>query len=135
MRSHRVDRITDYASPTAGHWARVQPTRVALMPTPVGMQPTAYVRAAWAERRFGETPSVEVASVHDGTTWALRAEWSGVSAPHSDFPDAFAIALPVRGNPALIPRAQLEVMPTLPEVFHNPALVGSIYGRYLSQIN
>jgi pimeloyl-ACP methyl ester carboxylesterase len=36
---------------------------------------------------------------------------------------------------ALIPRAQLEVMPTLPEVFHNPALVGAIYGRYLSQIN
>ena len=35
---------------------------------------------------------------------------------------------------ALIPRAQLEIMPTLPEVFHNPALVGSIYGRYLAQV-
>ena len=36
---------------------------------------------------------------------------------------------------ALIPRAQLEIMPTLPEVFLNPQLVGAIYGRYLSQIH
>ncbi len=102
MRSHRVDRITDYASPTAGHWARVQPTRVALMPTPVGMQPTAYVRAAWAERRFGETPSVEVASVHDGTTWAMHVKWT--SQPSQDpagFPDALAVALPVTHDAVL----------------------------------
>jgi esterase/lipase len=34
----------------------------------------------------------------------------------------------------LIPRARLEIVPPLPEVFHNPALVGSIYGRYLAQL-
>ncbi len=35
---------------------------------------------------------------------------------------------------SMIPRARLEVMPTLPEVFHNPEMVGAIYGRYLSQL-
>ncbi len=34
----------------------------------------------------------------------------------------------------LIPRARLEIVPPLPEVFHNPTLVGSIYGRYLAQL-
>ena len=36
---------------------------------------------------------------------------------------------------ALIPRAQIEIMPTLPEVFHNPGMVGAIYGRYLAQVH
>ncbi|MBK6658326.1 MAG: hypothetical protein IPG43_09360 [Proteobacteria bacterium] len=65
------------------------------------MQPTAYVRNAWQGRSYGVVSAISVASVHDGENWALRAEWPGVSAPAGDFPDAFAIALPVRGNPVL----------------------------------
>ena len=102
MRSHRVDTIDDYASPTDPHWARVKPTRVALMPTPVGMQPTAYVRAAWAERKFGETPAVEVASVHDGTRWAIHVKWTSQPAERTDeFPDALAVALPIARDAVL----------------------------------
>ncbi|MBK6657503.1 MAG: hypothetical protein IPG43_04795 [Proteobacteria bacterium] len=85
----------------ADDWQSQPSTAVRMMPTPLGLQPTAYIRNAWRDQSWGRVEVISVASVHDGTTWALRAEWSGVSAPHSDFPDAFAIALPVRGNPAL----------------------------------
>lgn len=102
MRSHRVDTIADYLSPTDGHWARVKPTRVALMPTPLGMQPTAYIRAAWAERQFGATPAVEAASVHDGTTWAIHLKWTSQPPKGPDeFPDALAVALPITRDAVL----------------------------------
>ena len=102
MRSHRVDRIADYASPTDRRWERLTPTRVELMPTPLGMQPTGYVRAAWAERSFGETPAVEVASVHDGRHWAIHAKWTGQPAgPSNEFPDALAVALPITRDAVL----------------------------------
>jgi len=82
--------------------------QIGLMPTPLQMQPTEYIRASWESRKYGQTPKLEVASVHDGEMWALHASWHGNSPtpggsvdPLSIFPDAFAIALPVRNNPVL----------------------------------
>lgn len=108
MKSHRVDSIKNYLTPDAAHWARVPATQVNMMPTPLQMQPTEYIRVSWANKQYGQIQKLEVASVHDGETWALRATWTGSSPGEresadalSDFPDALAIALPVRNNPVL----------------------------------
>ena len=101
MRTHRVDSIKDYLSPNAAHWVRVPKEQVAMMPTPLPMQPTEYIRNSWANKPYGQIQQLEVASVHDGETWALRATWTGSGPGERDFPDALAIALPVRNNPVL----------------------------------
>lgn len=101
MKSHRVSTIKDYQSPDAAGWSKIAAEDIALIPTPLAMQPTEYIRKSWEAKPYGATKTVRVASVHDGETWALHASWSGVSPPGKDFADAIAIALPVRGKPAL----------------------------------
>lgn len=101
MKVHRVKQIRDYLSPTGGGWAAIPTDSVELIPTPLAMQPTDYIRRSWEGRRYGTVKALRVASVHDGETWALHAQWAGVSPAGTDFPDAFAIALPVRGQPPL----------------------------------
>lgn len=114
MQTVRVPDVTPYREPAAADWQRLTAESVRMTATPLGLQPTVYVRKAWQDRAWGEVGSVTVASVHDGETWALRATWSGVSAADADFPDAFACALPLRGNPALAlmgaPDAPLHVL-------------------------
>ncbi len=102
MRSHRVDTIKDFLSPQSQYWSRVQPTQVMMVPTPIAMQPTAYVRNTWADRKYGETTSIDVASVHDGATWAVLVQWSSaVAHGPTEFADALAVALPVSRNAVL----------------------------------
>jgi complex iron-sulfur molybdoenzyme family reductase subunit gamma len=101
MKSRRVDSIKNYLTPGAAHWARVPAAQIDMMPTPLPMQPTEYIRVSWANKQYGQTQKLEVASVHDGETWALRATWPGSGPGERDFPDALAIALPVRNNPVL----------------------------------
>lgn len=96
MRSHRVDAITPYLAPASESWARLDQTRIALVPTPLPMQPTAYVRSSWAGREFGQTPAVDVSTAHDGKTWAVRIGWkTAKSRPDAEFPEAVAVALPI----------------------------------------
>lgn len=105
MKTHRVDTIKNFLAPNSAYWARVPVTQVDMMPAPLAMQPTEYVRNSWENKAYGQTAKIAVASVHDGETWALRATWStppGETAGKAgtpDFPDALALALPVRNNP------------------------------------
>lgn len=101
MRSPRVSHIREYLDPAAPGWPSAPAELVAMIPTPLGMQPTEYVRKSWDNRPYGAVKEVRVASVHDGHSWALRASWSGVSPAGGDFPDALAVALPVSGKPVL----------------------------------
>ena len=101
MKTRRVDSIKNYLSPGSAHWARVPAAKVDMMPTPLQMQPTEYIRNSWEKRPYGQTQKLDVASVHDGHTWALRATWTGSGPGQTDFPDALAIALPVRNHPVL----------------------------------
>lgn len=101
MKSIRVASAQAYAKPDADVWSQVKQEDVALIPTPLVMQPTEYIRKSWEGKSYGETKQIKVASVHDGATWAIRVTWSGVSPAGKDFPDALAVALPVHGKPAL----------------------------------
>lgn len=101
MKTYRVDDIGKYISPESPYWARVEKTKVSLMSTPLGLQPTDYIRQSWEGREYGQTPAVTVASVHDGATWALRANWLAGKEGIHEFPDAFAVALPVKNYPVM----------------------------------
>lgn len=101
MRSYRVAALGPYLKPGGAEWAKVQQEEIKLMPTPLAMQPTAYIRNSWEGKPYGQAQSLRVASVHDGATLALFARWTGISPSGKDFPDALAIALPVSGKPAL----------------------------------
>ena len=101
MITYRVDSIKDYLSPSAAHWERVRTDQIKMMPTPLQMQPTEHIRNSWANKPYGQTQKIDVASVHDGEMWALRATWTGSGPDVTDFPDAFAVALPVRNSPVL----------------------------------
>lgn len=101
MKSHRVSKVGDYLSPSAAGWKSVEPTRVALAPTPLPMQPTEYIQKSWEGKPYGQTPHVDVAVVNDSHDIALRMTWSGVSPAGKDFPDGLALAFPIRGEPVL----------------------------------
>jgi len=67
----------------------------------MGMQPTAYIRNSRKDIPHGTVSELRTASVHDGQTLAVYLTWNGVSPPGGDFPDAVAVAFPVRGEPVL----------------------------------
>lgn len=99
--TRRVKDVAAFAEPGAPAWSSQQRVRIDMMPTPLPMQPTEYIRNSWQGRDYGVDPGLEIATVHDGLRWALHASWTGVSPAGKDFPDALAIALPVRGQPVL----------------------------------
>ena len=73
-----------------------------MMPSPMAMQPTAYIRKSREGIPHGQAAELKTASVHDGETLAIYLSWKGVSPDGGDFPDAAAVAFPIKGQPALI---------------------------------
>jgi DMSO reductase family type II enzyme heme b subunit len=91
-----------YLDPLSDAWGGVKAERVSLLPTPLGLQPTEYVRNAWANRPYGQVSEMEVRSLHDGEMWAIKLTWSaGEHRPEGEFPDSAAVAFPARGKPIL----------------------------------
>jgi len=75
-----------------------------MLPAPLELQNNEYVRASWEGRPYGELGEIETASVHDGTQIAVLVNWASAQAntgAGEGFPDAAAIAFPVRGEPIL----------------------------------
>jgi DMSO reductase family type II enzyme heme b subunit len=104
MRVQRVRDVASWLDPQAEGWARIGAERIALMPAPLGLQPTAYLRAAFQERPYGQTASLEAAAVHDGERIVFGLTWRDASEDRGGaeaFADAAAIALPVAGEPPL----------------------------------
>jgi len=99
--TRRINDVAPLLQPGAAGWGAASFEAVSMMPTPLAMQPTEYIRVKWEGRTYGEDPGLRVASFHDGKRWAICARWAGVSPSGIDFPDALAIALPVRGDPPL----------------------------------
>lgn len=99
--------LDELLRPDAPVWKGARSERVALMGTPVGLQPTAAVRVAWTKRRIGAVAEVAVAAVCDGERLAFRLEWADPSdnreiAETTAFPDGAGILLPVvKGAPAV----------------------------------
>ena len=114
MKSSRVARLEPYLMPGGAEWSKLPREEVALIATPLAMQPTEYVRKSWADKAYGQTNPLRVAAVHDGAMLAVLMSWVGVAPAGKDFPDAIAMAMPVRGNPPLAlmgtPEAPIHVL-------------------------
>ena len=78
MDSRRVKNVSSYLSPVADVWKGVDAVQVRMTPTPLGMQPTEYIRQSWHDKPYGKVDSLSVGSVHDGKTLALKISWKGV---------------------------------------------------------
>ena len=92
--------------PDANAWRGKAAETVALIGTPVGLQPTAAIRASWMNKRIGAIEKVSVVALHNGEFLAFRLEWTdatedGSIADNDNFPDAAAIALPAAENAPL----------------------------------
>jgi DMSO reductase family type II enzyme heme b subunit len=86
--------------PDATPFRAARTTRIDLIGTPVGLQPTGAIRAKWTGKEIGAVNSVQVAAVHDGQTLAFQLEWRDPTENQelvdtTAFPDAVAILLPV----------------------------------------
>jgi DMSO reductase family type II enzyme heme b subunit len=104
MRVERVREVAAYLDPQAEGWARLAPERIALIPAPLGLQPTAYLRVAFQDRPYGRTGPLAAAAVHDGERIAFDLSWGDASEDRGggeSFADAAAVALPVAGEPPL----------------------------------
>jgi DMSO reductase family type II enzyme heme b subunit len=78
-------------------WSGTHPIEVAMMATPVAMQPTGYIVQSWTDRPYGTIQTLTVDAIHDGHTFAVRIRWETPAPTESDFPPAVAIALPAQG--------------------------------------
>lgn len=93
--------------PEAEPWQKVAPERIALVGTPVGMQPTEVIRSAWANKKIGAVSEVQVSAVHNGEVIAFRLDWADGSENRelddsNVFPDAAAVMLPVVPDAPLV---------------------------------
>lgn len=105
MRSQRIRSVKDYLEAESASWNSIGFRSIALVPTPIGLQPKPYIGASWQGRPYGAVSHVAVACVHDGSRIAFRLRWHSAAqtlAEGEHFPDGAAIALPVRGEPPLV---------------------------------
>ncbi len=101
MQVKRTDASTaellDLSSPI---WNGVPRATVVLSPTPLEMQPTEYVRAAWKGRPYGGASSIQVRALHNGAEVFFRLQWNDESpdakiADINQFADGAAVLFPL----------------------------------------
>ena len=92
--------------PTAPQWASAEQVHIALMPTPLGSQPSPYIRAAWQDRPYGKIRSVKAAALHNGAEIFFRLEWSDPEknevVTDSAFPDGAALLFPMGSDAPIL---------------------------------
>lgn len=95
----------DLGDPASTVWSQSETERIALVATPLGLQPSDYVKASRADRPFGRVSAVDVRAVHDGAQVAFLLSWDDPDRddePPGDerFPDGAALLFPlVEGAP------------------------------------
>ncbi len=93
--------------PAADPWHKTRAERLAMTGTPLVLQPTAAIRAAWTGKHIGAVEKVEIAALHNGEVLAFRLEWADGSENRDPndttaFSDAAAVLFPVvDGAPAI----------------------------------
>lgn len=101
--SHKVRSSLDtLRAPEAKEWDKAEEIVVGLEPTPLDRQPSAYVRAAWRDRRRGDISSLKVRSLTTTSAVALRLEWAAPRpvrriSDYNVYADACAVLLPGDG--------------------------------------
>lgn len=91
----------------AEQWDRVDAVPVALTPTPLDAQPSAYVQTSWTDRARGDIASVDVKALVAGDVLALQLTWQQDEPrrtidDYNVFADACAVLFPANGATAAI---------------------------------
>ncbi|MBV6416045.1 MAG: Selenate reductase subunit gamma [Steroidobacteraceae bacterium] len=108
MLAKRVDVGADaLGDPGASMWERFPARKVALVPTPVGMQPSKYIMAKWRDGEFGHTSAAGLQAAHNGQELAFRLEWECQKSvttinDNDQFADAAALLFPLTEDAPLI---------------------------------
>jgi DMSO reductase family type II enzyme heme b subunit len=85
--------------PVGSFWKGSSSTIITLLPTPLGQQPSLYVR--YAEKEFGKIKKIDIKSAHNGEDIFFNLEWF-VDKPvtrmseESPFVDAAGILIPMK---------------------------------------
>ncbi len=97
----------DLGDPASALWSRAESERIALIATPLALQPSPYVKASREDRPFGRVREVEVRALHDGAQIAFLLEWEDPdrdAEPPGDerFPDGAALLFPLAKDAPLV---------------------------------
>lgn len=87
-------------NPAAPQWNKVPAEEIALRGVPLHLQPSRYIRTAWAGRPIGGVRTLRVQAAHNSRDIAFRLEWQDTTENRdygdgSVFPDAAAVLFPL----------------------------------------
>lgn len=104
---------SDLGDPSASAWQGARSEKVALGPTPLGLQPSPYIQTRWEGKRYGQTGSVDVRALSNGSEIFIRLSWSDATEDreprgNESFPDGAALAFPVNDDAPLITMGSKE---------------------------
>lgn len=107
MQVRRAASAAALLDPSAAAWSQADLVKVALIPTPLALQPSPYVKASRQERPFGRVREVEARALHDGEQIAFWLAWDDpdrdVDPPgDSRFPDGAALLFPLAAQAPLV---------------------------------
>jgi len=107
---HDQATLEEILAPDGSAWNEITGEVIALTPTPLERQPSAYVQTAWQDRRHGEVSQVVVQAVRNNDVLALRLQWDAAKPSRSIndinvYADACAVLFPENGQ-----QADLETM-------------------------
>lgn len=93
-------------NPAARQWTKAPAEDISLGGTPLHLQPTRYIRAAWAGKSIGAVRLLKVQAAHNRKDIVFRLEWDDETEnkDHGDgsvFPDAAAVLFPLNGEAPL----------------------------------
>ncbi|MEJ2132642.1 MAG: hypothetical protein P8Y95_13735 [Gammaproteobacteria bacterium] len=83
-----AEKLVDPQSPV---WESAESVTVPLAKVPVESQPNEYIRAAWADRGYGETEDAQLQALTSDGRLYVRVSWADDSRSNGEFPDAVAV--------------------------------------------
>lgn len=100
---HSPANLEDILAPDGSAWNEMTGEVIALTPTPLDRQPSAYVQAAWKDRNHGAVAAVTVQAIRNDDTLALRLQWQAAQPKRSiddinAYADACAVLFPANGK-------------------------------------
>lgn len=98
--------------PAAPQWTSAEHARLSMMPTPLGSQPSPFIRATWQDRPYGKVRLVKAASLHNGEEIFFRLEWDDPekndTVTDSAFPDGAALLFPMGSDAPILTMGDKE---------------------------
>ena len=93
-------------NPAAAQWGKVPAEEMRMGATPLHLQPSRYVRTAWAGKPLGAVRFLKVQAAHNGQDILFRLEWPDPTqnvdyGDGSVFPDAAGVLFPLNGDAPL----------------------------------